>query len=55
MSPTKRAVITLLARARAAQAKHAPVWRTPGEHTTLLPLIRGDDFVNGVGVNINLA
>ncbi|XP_050355933.1 KH domain-containing, RNA-binding, signal transduction-associated protein 2-like isoform X1 [Nymphalis io] len=52
MSPTKRAVMTLLARARAATHKHAP-WPAP-EHTALLPLIR-DDFVTGVGVNINLA
>nr|XP_034826347.1 KH domain-containing, RNA-binding, signal transduction-associated protein 2-like [Maniola hyperantus] len=54
MSPTKRAVMTLLARARAATHKHAPQWPAPHEHTTLLPLIR-DDFMGGVGVNINLA
>ncbi|CAG9792893.1 unnamed protein product [Diatraea saccharalis] len=54
MSPTKRAVMTLLARARAATHKHAPAWPAPHEHTALLPLIR-DDFVAGVGVNINLA
>ncbi|OWR41113.1 hypothetical protein KGM_216167 [Danaus plexippus plexippus] len=53
MSPTKRAVMTLLARARAATHKHTPQWPTH-EHATLLPLIR-DDFVTGVGVNINLA
>ncbi|XP_050552183.1 KH domain-containing, RNA-binding, signal transduction-associated protein 2 isoform X3 [Spodoptera frugiperda] len=54
MSPTKRAVMTLLARARAATHKHAPTWPAPHEHTALLPLIR-DEFVTGVGVNINLA
>ncbi|KAJ8710339.1 hypothetical protein PYW07_009705 [Mythimna separata] len=54
MSPTKRAVMTLLARARAATHKHAPAWPAPHEHTALLPLIR-DEFVAGVGVNINLA
>ncbi|KAJ0171312.1 hypothetical protein K1T71_012862 [Dendrolimus kikuchii] len=54
MSPTKRAVMTLLARARAATHKHAPAWPAPHEHTALLPLIR-DDLVTGVGVNINLA
>ncbi|XP_028036734.1 KH domain-containing, RNA-binding, signal transduction-associated protein 2-like isoform X2 [Bombyx mandarina] len=54
MSPTKRAVMTLLARARAATHKHATTWPAPHEHTALLPLIR-DDFVAGVGVNINLA
>ncbi|XP_052745182.1 KH domain-containing, RNA-binding, signal transduction-associated protein 2-like isoform X2 [Bicyclus anynana] len=54
MSPTKRAVMTLLARARAATHKHAPQWPAPHEHTALFPLIR-DDFVTGVGVNINLA
>ncbi|CAK1590884.1 unnamed protein product [Parnassius mnemosyne] len=54
MSPTKRAVISLLARARAATHKHAPAWPAPHEHTALLPLIR-DEFVTGVGVNINLA
>ncbi|XP_052756241.1 KH domain-containing, RNA-binding, signal transduction-associated protein 2 isoform X2 [Galleria mellonella] len=54
MSPTKRAVMTLLARARAATHKHAPAWPAPHEHTALLPLIR-DEFVTGVGVNINLA
>ncbi|XP_045762909.1 KH domain-containing, RNA-binding, signal transduction-associated protein 2-like isoform X2 [Maniola jurtina] len=54
MSPTKRAVMTLLARARAATHKHAPQWPAPHEHTALLPLIR-DDFMSGVGVNINLA
>ncbi|XP_041981560.1 KH domain-containing, RNA-binding, signal transduction-associated protein 1 [Aricia agestis] len=54
MSPTKRAVMTLLARARAATHKHAPAWPAPHDHPALLPLIR-DDFVTGVGVNINLA
>ncbi|XP_049880073.1 KH domain-containing, RNA-binding, signal transduction-associated protein 1-like isoform X3 [Pectinophora gossypiella] len=54
MSPTKRAVMTLLARARAATHKHAPAWPAPHEHPALLPLIR-DEFVTGVGVNINLA
>ncbi|XP_063897616.1 KH domain-containing, RNA-binding, signal transduction-associated protein 2 isoform X2 [Helicoverpa armigera] len=54
MSPTKRAVMTLLARARAATHKHAPAWPAPHEHTTLLPIIR-DEFVTGVGLNINLA
>ncbi|XP_060807248.1 KH domain-containing, RNA-binding, signal transduction-associated protein 2 isoform X1 [Amyelois transitella] len=54
MSPTKRAVMTLLARARAATHKHAPAWTAPHEHAALLPLIR-DEFVTGVGVNINLA
>ncbi|XP_039745088.1 KH domain-containing, RNA-binding, signal transduction-associated protein 2 [Pararge aegeria] len=54
MSPTKRAVMTLLARARAATHKHAPQWPAPHEHPALFPLIR-DDFVTGVGVNINLA
>ncbi|XP_048484173.1 KH domain-containing, RNA-binding, signal transduction-associated protein 2 isoform X2 [Plutella xylostella] len=54
MSPTKRAVMTLLARARAATHKHGPAWPAPHEHTALLPLIR-DEFVTGVGVNINLA
>ncbi|XP_030028231.1 KH domain-containing, RNA-binding, signal transduction-associated protein 2 isoform X2 [Manduca sexta] len=53
MSPTKRAVMTLLARARAATHKQA-TWPAPHEHTALLPLIR-DEFVTGVGVNINLA
>ncbi|XP_045505150.1 KH domain-containing, RNA-binding, signal transduction-associated protein 2-like isoform X2 [Colias croceus] len=48
ISPTKRAVLSLLARARAATHKHAH------EHPALLPLIR-DEFVTGVGVNINLA
>ncbi|CAG4939305.1 unnamed protein product [Colias eurytheme] len=48
ISPTKRAVLSLLARARAATHKHAH------EHPALLPVLR-DDFVNGVGVNINLA
>ncbi|CAK1543479.1 unnamed protein product [Leptosia nina] len=46
ISPTKRAVMSLLARARAATHKH--------EHPALLPLIR-EDFMSGVGVNINLA
>ncbi|XP_022125865.2 KH domain-containing, RNA-binding, signal transduction-associated protein 2 isoform X1 [Pieris rapae] len=46
ISPTKRAVMSLLARARAATHKH--------EHPALLPLIR-EDFMTGVGVNINLA
>ncbi|XP_026320147.1 uncharacterized protein LOC113230428 [Hyposmocoma kahamanoa] len=54
MSPTKRAVMTLLAKARAATHKHTPTWPAPHEHTALLPLIR-DEFVTGVGVNINLA
>lgn len=31
MSPTKRAVMTLLARARAATHKHAPAWPAPHE------------------------
>ncbi|KAL4716022.1 hypothetical protein ACJJTC_003811 [Scirpophaga incertulas] len=54
MSPTKRTVMTLLARARAATHKHAPAWPAPHEPGSLLPLMR-DDFVAGVGVNINLA
>ncbi|VVC98977.1 unnamed protein product [Leptidea sinapis] len=52
MSPTKRAVMTLLARARAATHKNA-AWPRTQQQSNLLPFIR-DDLMASVGVNINL-
>ncbi|XP_048000850.1 KH domain-containing, RNA-binding, signal transduction-associated protein 3-like isoform X2 [Leguminivora glycinivorella] len=53
MSPTKRAVITLLARARAAAHRRPPAWRH--EHGALLPLLR-EEFAAAAGApRVNLA
>ncbi|XP_019877256.1 KH domain-containing, RNA-binding, signal transduction-associated protein 2 [Aethina tumida] len=56
MTPTKRTVMSLLARARAAQAKQLPPAtfpRTTPERTpTLVPLLR-EDYITGA-VNLNL-
>lgn len=55
MTPTKRTVMSLLARARAAQAKQLPTTfqrGTPERTTTLVPLLR-EDYLTGT-VNLNL-
>ncbi|KAF5275041.1 hypothetical protein FQA39_LY06978 [Lamprigera yunnana] len=55
MTPTKRTVMSLLARARAAQAKQMPATfqrGTPDRATTLVPLLR-EDYLTGA-VNLNL-
>ncbi|XP_068893597.1 KH domain-containing, RNA-binding, signal transduction-associated protein 2-like isoform X2 [Tenebrio molitor] len=55
MTPTKRTVMSLLARARAAQAKQLPSTfqrGTPERTTTLVPLLR-EDYITGA-VNLNL-
>ncbi|KRT86118.1 hypothetical protein AMK59_1045, partial [Oryctes borbonicus] len=55
MTPTKRTVMSLLARARAAQAKQLPATfqrGTPERSTTLVPLLR-EDYITGA-VNLNL-
>ncbi|XP_071053543.1 KH domain-containing, RNA-binding, signal transduction-associated protein 2-like isoform X2 [Onthophagus taurus] len=55
MTPTKRTVMSLLARARAAQAKQLPATfqrGAPERTTTLVPLLR-EDYLTGT-VNLNL-
>ncbi|XP_017784052.1 PREDICTED: KH domain-containing, RNA-binding, signal transduction-associated protein 2-like [Nicrophorus vespilloides] len=57
MTPTKRTVMSLLARARAAQAKQLPTTtfqRAPTERssTTMVPLLR-EDYLSGT-MNLNL-
>lgn len=54
MTPTKRTVMSLLARARAAQAKQLPSFqRASQERTpTLVPLLR-EDYITGA-VNLNM-